>query len=98
VRWFLIRHVTEKRAYGGQPKISTARADPTVGFQVIKKTTDQGRINRINRKFRRLFSKLLPCVLKQQAKGIAIGGNRMGAGLPLPHQPFRKKTFQERSK
>jgi hypothetical protein len=36
--------------------------------------------------------------LQQQAEGIAIGTDRMRAGLPVPHEPLGEEAFQQGGK
>ena len=71
--------------------IATAGAVIAFLLEVIEERTEEWRIQIRQGQLRGGLAKLLLCVLDQQAKGIAIARDGVGARLPLSHQSIHEE-------
>src|SRR5438093_361497 len=64
-------------------------------IEAIEKRTDQGDVKIVQCQRRRCFAKVLLGKAQQQTEGVAVAGDRVGAGPFLAHQPVGEEGFQQ---
>src|SRR5437660_411109 len=89
--------ISKKGVDGGQPQIAAAYTQAPMLLQVIEKSNDQGRVDRLQRKPCRRRVQLLLRERQQHAKSVAVRTDRMWTRLPLLHEALGEKPFQQRS-
>lgn len=87
--------IAEKGTDGGEPQTAAACPDSPLRLQIIEKGTDQRRIERFPIELGRCLAEVGACKMEQEAEGVAVGEDRMGARLPLLHQTLSEEAGQQ---
>ncbi len=95
VRWRFERDVAEERTDRGQSQVARSSRDAASLLQLIEEGNDQGCVDVLERQRRRRLAKPPVDELQQQPERVAVGGDRVRAGLTLLHQPLREEGFQQ---
>lgn len=83
--------VAKERADRRQAQIAAAYPVAALALQVLEKMPDQRGVEVLQTQIRGRLAQLILGIAQQQAEGIAVGGDGMGAGMALVQQPVREK-------
>ena len=68
----------------------------TVGFEVAEEGPDQRGVEVVEVQLVGCFAGTVVCVVDEQADGVAVGGDRLGAGIALAEEPLDEEGSQGR--
>jgi hypothetical protein len=96
VFWVTQAGVVEQGVNRGEPRIAGPGAVVTVAIQMLQEPADQGHVEVGQVQVMWLLAGLGGGVAQQQPERVAVGSDRVGAHLPLLHQPVREERLQGR--
>ena len=88
--------VSEQGVDGGEPGVSGGAAVASLVFQMVQERADQGGIQVGHAESARRSTRLLVREGEQEPEGIAVGRDRVRAGVGLPGQPVGEEPLQDR--
>ena len=80
---------------GGETEIARARGIAPLGLEMVKEAEDQGRVEFREGQCRGGPSGALCGIAEKQREGVAVAGDRVGAGAPLCEEAPVKEVLQE---
>ncbi|HLG07266.1 MAG TPA: hypothetical protein VI409_01195 [Gaiellaceae bacterium] len=80
-----------------EPGVAGADAVTALAFEVVEEGGDQGRVEIVEVELGWLGAGALLGEDEQQPQRVAVGGDRVRAGVPLPLQPVGEERLQGRS-
>jgi hypothetical protein len=86
--------IAEYGADGGEAGVAGARAVVPVAFEVVQEAADQRRVQVGDVELARLLPGAPGGERQEQAPGVAVGGDGLAAGVPLPGEPVREERLQ----
>ena len=87
--------VVEQGVDGGQPGVTGGAAVAPAGFQVLQERADKGGVQVGEAESAGRLSGLGLGEGKQKPAGVAVGGDRVRAGLLLPGEPVGEESLQD---
>ena len=91
----LERGVAEKGADRGQPRVAGAGAASSVVFEMVKERAYQWRVQFVDLELGTAACRCARAAkVKQQPDCVAVGGDRVRAGVALAHEPVGEKRLQ----
>ena len=77
-----------------EPGVEGARSVATLAFEVVEERGNPGRVEVLDIERRRLLAGLPLNEGQEQSEGVAIGGDRVRAGVSLVDQPVGEERLQ----
>jgi len=74
-----------------QPGIASPCTVAPVAFKMVKERADESAVEIVQRQCGWSFPQFLPGIVKKQPEGVAIGCNRIGAGVALCDESVGKE-------
>ena len=91
-------HVPEEGVNRGEAGVAGAGAVAPGALQMLQEVSDQGGVELLDREVGGGLAQSFAGEPEEQAEGIPVPGNGMGAGLPLAEQALLEEGLQERRK
>jgi hypothetical protein len=95
--WGLKRGILKKGTDGRQAEIATPRRNAAALLHLSEERHDQRGVNVGECQARGWLPQALLGEYEEEAKGVAIGTDRVRARLPLLHQALGEEAFQQNS-